>query len=92
MKIGDFMKAIKKILFGIVAVIFMISQNVFAATAHLEGETEEETKSFLDGLDSATIMANWYKIIIIAVCVLCVIGIITSNIIWLVKIKKNKKQ
>ena len=65
--------------------------NVFA-TAHLEGEETEKKPSIFDKIDSDLLMANWYKIVLIGVSVLCVIGLIVSNIIWIKKNKRNKKR
>lgn len=74
--------------------IFMIFVNLFDkvfAVAYLEGdEALNESKSFLDGLDSNMIMANWYKIVLIVVGVLCVIGLIVGNVKWF-RNRRNKK-
>lgn len=49
----------------------------FAKLAHLEGEES----SVLDGLNSDMIIANWYKIVLVAVAIGCVVGLIYSNFI-----------
>lgn len=82
------MKKLKSLFAYALFIVLLFPQKVFAE-AYLEGDEVEESKSFLDGLDSDIIMANWYKYVIIAVVILCVIGLIVSNIIWYVK-KRNK--
>ncbi len=85
------MKKISKIFAFLCIAINVISCRIFAASAYLEGdEALEEVPSFLDELDSAIIMANWYKIVLVVVAVLCVVGLITGNILW-IKNKRNKK-
>lgn len=51
----------------------------FVKTAHLEGE--ETSSGVIDGLNSDIIIANWYKIVLVAVAVGCIAGLIYSNII-----------
>ncbi len=82
------MKKLKYFFCMIVFAVILITQKVFAE-AYLEGDEFEKGKSFLENLDSTLIMANWYKIVIIAVAILCVSGIIISNIVWYIK-KRNK--
>ncbi len=86
------MSYIKKIIISSVFAITLSAQNVFAATAHLDDGTVAKEPSFFDQIDSSMVMANWYKIILVGVAILCVIGIIISNVVWLIKKnKKNKK-
>lgn len=82
------MKLYKKIIASIIFVLLTFPQKVFAE-AYLEGDLPEENSSFLDGIDSQMLMANWYKIIIILVISLCVIGLVVSNIIWF---RKNRNK
>ena len=82
------MNKFKYIFYLIVFAVFPFSQKVFAE-AYLEGEELEKSKSILENIDSALIMANWYKIVIIVVAILCVLGLVTSNIVWYIK-KRNK--
>lgn len=51
----------------------------FVKIAHLEGE--ETSSGVLDGLNSDIIIANWYKIVLVAVAIGCVAGLIYSNFI-----------
>lgn len=81
------MKKLKYFFYMIIFSVVSFSQKVFAE-AYLEGENEKG-KSLLENIDSSLIMANWYKIIIIAVAILCVLGLIISNIVWYIK-KRNK--
>ena len=74
------------------AFCFLIISGVFEkvfAEAYLEGEYDKG-KSFLDGLDSSVLMANWYKIVFTIVGILCIIGLIVGNIRWFIN-KRNKK-
>lgn len=85
------MKRFAKIISVVSLCVFLLSVQVFAATAHLEGSEGDSNKiSLFENLDSSVIMANWYKIALIAVAVLCVAGLIFSNIMWIVK-KRNKQ-
>ena len=68
---------------------FCFFQTVFAE-AYLEGDEAANAKSFFDGIDSSLIMANWYKIVLIIVGILCVIGLIVSNVRWYLKKRNNK--
>ena len=80
----------KKTFFCLLLIITNLFDKVFAV-AYLEGDEKlGESKSFLDGLDSNIIMANWYKIVLLVVGVLCIVGLIISNIKWYRK-KRNKK-
>lgn len=81
------MKKIKYFFCMIIFAVFSFTQKVFAE-AYLEGELEEG-KSFFEKIDSSLIMANWYKIVIIAVAILSVLGLVISNIVWYIK-KRNK--
>lgn len=84
------MKPFNKAIISFLLFINSISCTAFAQ-AYLEGDETFESSGFLDGLDASLIMANWYKIVLIIVAVLCVIGLITSNVIWYKKNKSNKK-
>ncbi len=84
------MKNLKKLVISIFVFLNIISCTVLAE-AYLEGDEALEGSGFLDGLDSTLIMANWYKIVLIIVAVLCFCGLLTSNIIWYKKNKRNKK-
>ncbi len=74
------MKRIKKILLSAFLFAFAICDKVFCANAYLEGEEATPApSSFLDNFDASLIMANWYKIVLIIVAVVCTIGFIVSN-------------
>lgn len=74
------MKRINKFFIFINMILMLITHNVFAASAYLEGEEIEQGTSFLDNFDAALLMANWYKIILIAVAIVCCAGFIVSNV------------
>lgn len=85
------MKNIKKIFATLFIVINVVSCRIFAESAFLEGDEALNKKpSILDGLDSSIIMANWYKIVLIIVALLCIVGFIVGNVIW-AKNRRNKK-
>lgn len=80
----------KKIILSICFIFMSLFDKVFA-TAYLEDDGGLGNKSsFFDNIDSDLIMANWYKFVLIIVAVLCVIGLIVSNVMWFIK-KRNKK-
>lgn len=56
--------------------------------AHLEGS--ENASSFLSQLNGDYLMANWYKIVLAVVFVVCATGLIVGNIRYFVKKRKNK--
>ena len=81
------MKLLNKIVLAFTVVFIGISDKVFCASAYLEGEqSTPKPSSFLDNFDASLIMANWYKIVLIVVAVICTIGFIVSNV------KKSDKQ
>lgn len=85
------MKKISKIFYTIVFSSMLISDKVYADYAYLEGEATPEASTVFDSFDARLLMANWYKIILIAVAVLCCIGFIVSNLVWLSKKRSNDK-
>lgn len=76
---GEFMKNIYKILTTTFIFAFLLSNKVFCANAYLEGNNATPEPSFLDNFDASLLMANWYKIVLIVVAVVCFVGFIVSN-------------
>ncbi len=79
------MKIINKILLTALLFLFVFSDKVFCASAYLEGENVTPKPTFLDDFDASLLMANWYKIVLIVVAIVCFVGFIFSNA------KKNEK-
>ena len=50
----------------------------------------ENASSFLSQLNGDYLMANWYKIVLAVVFVVCATGLIVGNIRYFVKKRKNK--
>ena len=84
------MKRIKSFFLMIIMFLNFLPYRVFAE-AYLEGDEQLEDSGFFDGIDSNALMANWYKIVLVVVAVLCIIGLIACNISWYKKNKRNKK-
>lgn len=74
------MKLIKKILLVVLPFVAVLSDKVFCASAYLEGQEPKQDPSFLDNLDASLIMANWYKIVLIIVAIVCTVGFIVANL------------
>ena len=79
------MRFIKKILFIAFLCVISFSDKAFCAGAYLEGSEPTQEPSILDNFDASLIMANWYKIVLIVVAIVCTVGFIVSNL------RKNKK-
>lgn len=85
------MKKISKIFYAIIFSFILISDKVYADSAYLEGDKTPEPSNGLDAFDARLLMTNWYKIVLIVVAVLCCIGFIVSNLIWISKKRSNDK-
>ncbi len=85
------MKKLSRIFYSIIFFTMLLSDKVFADSAYLEGELTPEPTSALDNFDARVLMASWYKIILIVVAVLCCVGFIVSNLIWVSKKRSNDK-